>query len=110
MLTEAYEGLVQAGLDADLRLAVVAANLALHHMRGGEEDLAANFLEQAWRIRRAVAPDTTAVVAAQIAEIRLRQKRPDDALPFLRESWQQARKESPNSVIPGLTATGLSWL
>jgi tetratricopeptide (TPR) repeat protein len=93
LLERAYEGLRSAAGGRDLRLAVVAGNLAWHYLRVEKPLQAEQALEQAWRIRREVAPDTTGPVAAQLAELLVRRGQAEQALPYLEDAWQRYRDQ-----------------
>lgn len=92
MLGQAWQGLREALGARDMRLAIVAGNLALHFMRVDQPERAEPLLEQAYRIRRDLAPHSTGVVAAQLADLYLRSERIDKAVPLLTEAHAQSRE------------------
>ncbi len=87
MLEGAYEGLRNAVGESDVRVAVVAANLANHLLRAGEEGRAVGLLRQAWQIRKEVKPGTEGVVAAQLAEMHIKNGDEGTAVDLLRDAW-----------------------
>jgi tetratricopeptide (TPR) repeat protein len=91
LLERAFQGLRSVAGGRDLRLAVVASNYAWHHLRIQQPIKAEQCLEQALRIRREAAPETTGPVAAQLAELLIRRGRVEDALPLLTEAWERYR-------------------
>lgn len=93
MLERAYTGLRSVAGGRDLRLAVVAVNLAWHHLRMNAPIRAEQCLEQAWRIRQDVAPETTGSVAAQIGELLVRREKPEEAIPYLQDAWERYRDQ-----------------
>lgn len=99
LLDRAWTTLRSVAGGHDLRVAVVAQNVAALRMKQGEVGEAEHALEIAYRIRTARAPDTTGLVAAQLGEIRAGLGRPADALPLLREAWEKtARTEGPTAT------------
>jgi tetratricopeptide (TPR) repeat protein len=93
LLVKAYEGLRSTAGGRDLRLAVVAQNLAWHWLRASQAMKAEQCLEQAFRIRRDVAPETTGPVAAQIGELLVRRQKHAEAVPYLQEAWERYRDQ-----------------
>ncbi len=93
LLVRAYEGLRSVAGGRDVRLAVVAQNLAWHWLRVNKPVQAEQCLEQAYRIRRDVAPATTGAVAAQIGELLVRREKHAEAVPYLQEAWERYRDE-----------------
>lgn len=91
-LARAWEGLRTQGVD-DLRAAVVASNLALHHARVGRWLDAEPLLARAYAIRSRLAPGTTSRIAAQLAEARTRLGREREALALYEEAWRGAEQE-----------------
>lgn len=93
LLERAYNGLRSGAGGRDMRLAVVAGNLAWHYLRVGMAAEAEQCLEQALRIRRGAAPETTGPVAAQLGELLVRRQKVDEALPLLKEAWERYREQ-----------------
>jgi tetratricopeptide (TPR) repeat protein len=91
LLERAFQGLRSSAGGRDLRLAVVAQNLAWHYLRVQQPLKAEQTLEQALRIRRDVAPETTGPVAAQLAELMIRRGERPAAVPLLQEAWERYR-------------------
>ncbi len=91
MLSQSFQGLRETLGGRDMRVAIVAGNLALHFMRNGEPEQAEQLLILAHRIRRDVAPKTTGVVAAQLADLYLRSDRAEQAVPLLVEAHALTR-------------------
>lgn len=91
-LRRAYDGLAAQRIQ-DLRIAVVAASLAVHHARAGRFGEAEPLLAESYAIRARLAPDTTARVAAQLGEARLRLGRGREAAPLYEEAWRAFQRE-----------------
>lgn len=87
----AWRGLRQR--DPDLRTAVLAADIGRHFHANGDVVRAELALDQAYRIRRVVAPTRLGLVAAQLAEVKLEVGKEEEAAELLQESWEQLRAE-----------------
>lgn len=102
LLEKSYQDLKIAVGSRDLRLAVVASNLALHHVRRGDHGTAEALLANAYRIRTLLAPQTTAQAAAQLGEVRAKLGRELEASPLYREAWEKTKaqfgEEHPKTV------------
>ena len=86
ILEEALERLRPQVSGRDLRLAVVCGHAARNRMSRGDAKGAEEALEQAYRIRSEIAPDTASLVAAQLGEVRLRLGAVAAALPLLKQA------------------------
>lgn len=87
LLRRAYDGLVAQRV-GDLRLAVVAAQLALHHARAGRWGEAEPLLAASYAARARHAPETTGRIAAQLGEARVWLGRRREAVPLYEEAWR----------------------
>lgn len=87
----AWRGLRQR--EPDLRTAVLAADIGRHFHANGDVVRAELALDQAYRIRRVVAPTRLGLVAAQLAEVKLEVGKEEEAAELLQESWEQLRAE-----------------
>lgn len=87
LLEDAWYHLRSRAGGMDLRVAVVASNLASFLRDQGRLEEAEVALTQAWRIRRAVAPKTVSKVAAMLGELRVQLGRTKESLDPLREAW-----------------------
>lgn len=90
MLEQAWAGLGPLAGARDLRVAVVAQNVAGARARAGMPADALAALEIAYGIRKALAPATTGLVAAQLGEVRMQLGRTREALPLLEEAHKAA--------------------
>ncbi|MEQ1567566.1 MAG: tetratricopeptide repeat protein, partial [Myxococcota bacterium] len=86
LLDQAWAALRSTAGGRDLRVAIVAQNVAAARFREGRLADAEHALEIALRIRRELAPATTALVAAQLGEVRMHLGRPADAVDLLQEA------------------------
>ena len=105
MLTEAWEGLRSHAGGRDLRLAVVSANLGNFELRQGRREAGIARLDQAWRIRKEVAPKTSGLLAAQLAELRADDKDLEGAVELLQDAWA-ALKERHGLAHPRVLRVG----
>lgn len=87
LLERSVQGLRSVAGGKDLRLAIVAGNLAGHYLRQQRLEDAEHLLETAYRIRKAVAPATVANVAGQLGDVRLMLGRAAEGLDALRDAW-----------------------
>ena len=87
LLEEAWTGLRSVVGGRDIRLAIVAGNLGLYYAKIGDLSQAEHLLDQAYRVRKRVAPTSIAKVAAQLGEIRLRLGKTEEGLDDLRAAW-----------------------
>jgi len=92
LLERAYRGLRAHGV-SDMRLAIVAANVGTHRVRGGDLTAGAEALRRAFELRQRLAPRSIDQVAAQLAEVWLRQERLDEAVPLLEQAWSVSKAE-----------------
>ena len=92
LLEKSFNALEQVVGQGDLRLAVVASNLARHWIHAGKLARAESALEIAYRTRKAVAPKTSAMAAAQLGEVKARRNDLDGASPLLKEAWLALRE------------------
>lgn len=93
LLERAYQALRERVGGRDLRLAVVGAHLAVHHVRNGRWQEAEVLLVEAHRIRSREAPETTAQVAAQLGEVRVHLGRDEEAASLYKEAWKVLEKQ-----------------
>ena len=89
MLERAYNGLRSVTGGRDPRLAMVTQALAYHCLRVGQPVRAEQLLEQAFRILKESAPDSTGPVAAQLGELLVRRGQSEPAIPYLQEAWER---------------------
>lgn len=94
LLERAYQGLQSRAGGKDVRVAVVGANLALHHVRTGQIARAADVLERAYRIRKRVAPESVAMVAAQLGELKAKLGHELEAADLHEEAWKLMRAQA----------------
>jgi tetratricopeptide (TPR) repeat protein len=98
LLDRAWSTLRSVAGGRDLRVAVVAQNVAASRLREGQLDEAEHALEIAYRIRTELAPGTVALVAAQLGEVRHAVGRSAEAVPLLQEAVARtAEREGPGS-------------
>jgi tetratricopeptide (TPR) repeat protein len=90
LFEKAYTGMKAGGVN-DLRFAIVAANFGIHMLRKRQPMQGEKLLEEAWRVRKAVAPETTGLLSGQLGELLIRRQRLNEAVPFLQESWERYR-------------------
>ncbi len=95
MLEHAWTALRARVGGRDLRLAVVAANVARHEMHRGRLTEAEHALEIAYRVRIELAPGSEGAVAAQLGEVRMLQGRTTKALGPLRQAHAHALQAYP---------------
>jgi len=93
LLEKSFNALRSVVGGRDLRLAVVASNLARHRLHAGDLARAQAALEIAYRIRKEVAPQSAALTAAQLGEIKSRRGDLAGAMPLLKESWMALREQ-----------------
>ncbi len=93
LLEKSFNALRSVVGGRDLRLAIVAGNLARHRLHAGELARAQAALEIAYRIRKDAAPNTVAMTAAQLGEVKSRRGDIKGAMPLLKESWLTIRDQ-----------------
>ncbi|MEQ1505283.1 MAG: tetratricopeptide repeat protein [Myxococcota bacterium] len=89
VLDRAWTAIRSVAGGRDLRVAVVAQNVAAARLRDGRLADAGHALDVAHRIRRELAPATTGLVAAQLGEVQLQLGRTAEAVPLLREAFDR---------------------
>ncbi|MEZ4240102.1 MAG: tetratricopeptide repeat protein [Myxococcota bacterium] len=96
LLDRAWATLRSVAGGHDLRVAVVAQNVAAARLREGRLDEAEHALEIAYRIRKERAPATVGLVAAQLGEVHHARGRAGEAVPLLAEALKLAtEREGP---------------
>jgi tetratricopeptide (TPR) repeat protein len=93
LLQKAFKAMREVADADDLRLAVVAGNLARHWIHANEMARAESALALAYDIRKRVAPGSEAMAAAQLGEVKSRRGDPAGALPLLKEAWMAIRAD-----------------
>jgi len=91
LLEQAWRGLRSTAGGRDLRVAVVAEHAGAHYLRAEAFHDAEIAFEQAWRIRKELAPGTQAAVAGHLGDLWVRKGRVADAIPLLQESYELNR-------------------
>ena len=93
LLEKSFNALRSIAGGRDLRLAIVAGNLARHRLQAGDLARAQAALEIAYRIRKEEAPSSAAMTAAQLGEVKSRRGDNAGALPLLKEAWMAMREQ-----------------
>ena len=103
LLQAAWQSLRSVAGGRDLRVAIVAQNLAAWRVRQGDRDEATFALEIAYRIRQQVAPESNGLVAAQLAELKIASGKAADAVPLLVEALERTAQaegtSSPRTLV-----------
>ena len=93
LLQKAFKAMQEVADEDDVRVAVVASNLARHWIHLGKLDKAEAALELAYDLRKRSAAGTEAMAAAQLGEVKSRRGDPEGALPLLKSAWMALRTE-----------------